>query len=153
MVVITGNFLGIALPEASAGSIRSPRRMTPSSIGIASSCSTTVFGYCSPRGFQAAALAVLPAEALVALFFPAAFGAVLVLEGPTGAEVEDPVLSAAEPGVLAVRSTPATAAKAPAVRVRVATEAAVSRVSVRIEWFLPVCREINESPRREVTEP
>jgi hypothetical protein len=132
----------------------------PSSIGIGSSWTTTVFGYCSPRGFQAAALDADLVEAPAA-FVPPAWD-VEPVETPAAftslafgdAElVEAPAPFAASLPCLELFEAPANAANAPAVRVRVATEAAVSRVSLRMVGFLPVCREINEVPRREVTEP
>ncbi len=52
MVTMTGNRLSIALPSAPAGRMTSPRRIVPSDIGIATSRSTTVLAYCSPRGFH-----------------------------------------------------------------------------------------------------
>src|SRR5689334_4890199 len=116
--------------------------MVPSSIGIASSGIVTVLEYCSGRGFQAPARAALERAAGAAL--PAFFALALVPCSAAflaGAFVVVVVVVELERASLTPWLTTATAATVPAVRVRMATEAAVSRVSVRrIEWVLPECR-------------
>ena len=61
MVTITGTFAPIGVPSALAGRVRSPRSFTPSDIGMARSLMVVVCVYCSGRGFQVLALAVLVA--------------------------------------------------------------------------------------------
>jgi hypothetical protein len=95
MVAITGSFLSIAVPEASAGRTRSPRRMTPSSILIGRLESVTVFGYCIDRAVHAEvaerceAAVVAPAGVVLAVLLDLAADAIALVVEPAGTTLPD----------------------------------------------------------------